>query len=738
MNKTCPALRARAPRGTEYGARSTIKWQVKTRKILKNNHMKNQFTLILLIAIALVFAGCNSKKKNVPKRHIPTEKELAAFDEKINSLAKELNIKQLSYTIVNEKEILESKGIGADEKTVYHIGSLSNIFTSAILLQLTEEQKIDIKKYVAEYSTDNTNKNATLKQLLSYTSSGKPGTNFSFDTSNYGVLKNIIQTVSEKSYSRLLKNITRKCGMKNTETDANNNCLSSAYDLAKFSLALDNHKLFNDENTYELMYRPVYLSNGEITPSALGWFIQFYNDKKYAWSYGQGKDFSSIVIKSLTDSLTLVVLANSESLNAPFALNNCDLFTSPVACEFVKIFSMYNNPLPRLDFNSPVDTIEKELAFSSKLPSRDLMVKEYLSYINMYNYVGNKSKSQQLTTIFNKALPYEMPYELITKPPRAIIKNVGDYLNLSRNFELLNDTTINVYSVGEFVKEVKNNIYENDLVEIYLDYQNNKKKAFDAEQHRQYRFNYDYPEITGTYSTAANIKFVQAEPSKTSYFFEISIPWKSLGNTKAEVGKKIGLDLSAADNDGTESRKNNISWHFEKSQQAWSDPSVFGTMILSDKSEIPNDSVCYSLKTSTPINIDGKIEAAWNSTNKYKLNRTTYGNMPNSKDFAVSYRTLWDNDNLYFLVEFIDDKKNKLPNGGDWGWIENDKQDTIWMMKEKDAKYAGGSLSNKYINTSIHLKKGNYVLKYKTNQTNSFGRWTNQRPENGFYGIAVY
>lgn len=139
-----------------------------------------------------------------------------------------------------------------------------------------------------------------------------------------------------------------------------------------------------------------------------------------------------------------------------------------------------------------------------------------------------------------------------------------------------------------------------------------------------------------------------------------------------------------------------------------------------------------------PINLDGKIENAWNIAPKYKMAKTTSEKMPDPDNISAVFRSVWDDEYLYLLVEVTDNFKFVLPLTGDYGWIENEKRDTIWIMKQSDSQFAGGAASNRFVNSSLFLKKGNYTLNYSTNQSNSPNRWIRKRPEISFYGIAVY
>jgi len=677
--------------------------------------------IIIFALMATIFNSCVDKNKHQPKRHIPTEKELSAFESEITILSKDLNIQGLSYAVINESKVLQAKGIGfvdkenknkTDENTVYNLGAMADIFAATLVMQLNEKNKLDTKKYLAEYDINDIKlKYATVKNILSHTSKDKPETEFNYDKSRFDLLGEVLKTASGKSFAELLKKqISRKCKMKNTKAEENSKiseaCETNISDLTNFSLAIDEKELFENESTLDLMFRPIYLHDGQKTPSGLGWFVQFYNDKKYVWSFGQSKGNSALIIKSLSDSLTFIILANSENLNAPFNLQNGNIFDSPFASAFLKKLIIRNDSLPSFNLQTSTDSIKKYLEMSNNSNYRDLVFNNYFSCIKISKYIKNKDKTDQLIKLYQDAFPKEIPWNYIEKTPRAEITNTGDYINIKKPFHIENDTTVQIFAVGEFVKEMNLNPWEYDIAEIYFDIKNEKKKSFDNKFNRQYRFDYDYPDITGNFSTSNNIKFAQGDPSKTSYLFEIRIPWQTLDSLKPLDGLKIGYDINVGDNDGN-GRKSFISWHFKNNDQAWSDASVFGTLILSSDSKgTSNDSICISVKSKAPLNIDGKIESEWNVAPKYSLTHTASGlnQFPDSKDLSAWFRSEWDNEYLYILVEVNDNYKCVIPITGDFGWIENEKHDTIWNMKQSDMQYAGGAASNKYVNTKLKLK----------------------------------
>jgi hypothetical protein len=74
-------------------------------------------------------------------------------------------------------------------------------------------------------------------------------------------------------------------------------------------------------------------------PSGLGWFVQRYRDEPVVWQYGYIPNaYSAMVIKLPTRGVTLILLANSDGLAAPFNLAAGDVTRSPFATLFLRLF----------------------------------------------------------------------------------------------------------------------------------------------------------------------------------------------------------------------------------------------------------------------------------------------------------------------------------------------------------------------------------------------------------------
>jgi CubicO group peptidase (beta-lactamase class C family) len=110
--------------------------------------------------------------------------------------------------------------------------------------------------------------------------------------------------------------------------------VTTVRDLAQFDAALDEGVLLNREVIG-------YMRGGAQpgTPSGLGWFVQAYNGQHLVWHFGVAPGaYSSLFLKVPSRNLTLILLANSDGLTGPFALDRGDVTTSLFAKLFLSLF----------------------------------------------------------------------------------------------------------------------------------------------------------------------------------------------------------------------------------------------------------------------------------------------------------------------------------------------------------------------------------------------------------------
>jgi hypothetical protein len=76
----------------------------------------------------------------------------------------------------------------------------------------------------------------------------------------------------------------------------------------------------------------------------------------------------------------------------------------------------------------------------------------------------------------------------------------------------------------------------------------------------------------------------------------------------------------------------------------------------------------------------------------------------------------------------------------DYGWIEDAETGAVvWEMTYAMTFHAGGGRKNRTVNTTLILEKGDYTLRYRSDDSHSYGRWNVHEPEDSeYWGITLY
>mgnify|MGYP000501253118 CR=1 FL=1 len=692
----------------------------------------------------LIFGIFSCQKEVKGPENTPGEEKLAQLDKKISDIAKELNLEAYSYAVVSNAEMLNlaQNGINPDEKI--EVGDLKNMFLSTLFLQCAEEKLANPSDYLNNYGVAGDKGKVRIKNVLSFTDqpSEKP---VHYDNENYLLIYPILQQVSEEEVSDLFEsNICRSLKMpQSTITKEGDviHCYSSLDDLVNFSMAIDNQRLFEEEDTHEEMFRPVYLESGERSPSGLGCFIDISDERKIIWSAGHTNEYSSLLIKSETDSLSFIMVAKSERLNAPFQLENGEIGKTPFYYAFMQSILRPDSLSVNIDFYGDSESIKNSIQEAIEKGNRDEVYDELTSYMKLSAFMKNGVQFEKLSQVYQEVFPKDIQPKFLLDEPLAKIKANTNYLNYQRTFSLGKDDTVTLFSTCEFTKTMTLQPWEYDDIEMYFDMNHEKLPSFrSSEDDRQYRFDYDFPDITGNAPTFEGINFAQYDQSPTRYNFEIAFPWKVLFNndtTKPKLNQKIGFDMATSDNDG-QAREGALAWNSIMDQTPWSNTSFLGTLILASSQVQTDDSICLSMVTQGTIQIDGQNKGEWDNVPRYSIAHEFMTGITGPEDQSSWFRTQWDENNLYFFVEIEDDIKREIEKSADFGWLVRNEQDTVWMQKEDETLHAGGAPSNKYILTQVPLTAGNYTLHYQTNNSHTYGLWDKERPELSFYGIVVY
>ncbi len=204
-------------------------------KIRENAFMNRKIRQIICVILSLI---CVIAIWYKPVLANEISSNYSDIDSRLKKEIKELHIPGMAIAIVDSKEVLFSEIYGNcdNSDTPFIIGSLSKSFTALAVMQLAEEEKVDLDTPISDYIDTSAyfinapdGDRITVRQLLNQTSGLGTYQRFGnakitesyglhqYANINYGLLGEIIETVSGISYSEYMnKNIFSPLGMSHT------------------------------------------------------------------------------------------------------------------------------------------------------------------------------------------------------------------------------------------------------------------------------------------------------------------------------------------------------------------------------------------------------------------------------------------------------------------------------------------------------------------------------------------
>jgi CubicO group peptidase (beta-lactamase class C family) len=356
-----------------------------------------RFPIRVLGALAVAVAVWSAA---APAQQLLATGSLTVFDAYLESLRQQAGIPGMSAAIVKDGALVWEKGYGfqnvatrlrATPDTPYIVGDLSQTFAAVLLLQCAEQRRVQLDAPVASYGVTGLEPDATMRQLLSHAAPAGVDEQYQYSPARFDALTTVaewcIPQLYRKSVShRLLDRLAMTMSVPGTDlrdpeftlpeglyTDeevanyrgilgklatpyhiaakgraepteipaltmsAANGLVSTVRDLAQFDAALDSEILLLAE-TRDAAWTNATGRSGAVLPTGLGWFVQTYRNERIVWHFGivQGA-YSSLVIKVPARNVTLILLANSDGLVAPYDLAQGDLTRSVFANLFLRL-----------------------------------------------------------------------------------------------------------------------------------------------------------------------------------------------------------------------------------------------------------------------------------------------------------------------------------------------------------------------------------------------------------------
>ena len=337
----------------------------------------------LLIPLVFLIAACTSTNAD----------RVTSFERDADEIRNALHIPGMSAAILENQKVVWTRGFGyadlenkvpATPDTLYSIASVTKTFGSTLLLQLVEKGQIALEEPIARYPPSRyagaiADERVQIRHVLSHTSKGTPGQEFSYDGALYDAITGVIEKKTGATFADVLtRQILDPLQMTesvpghnvidnpelarryeaalarfakpyalygNGETvaatypgkdiGASAGLLTTVRDLAKYDAAIDRHVLLQPK-TQELAWTPFVSNAGKPLPYGLGWFVEDYRGERLVWHSGNwGSGFSALYVKLPARNLSMILLANSEALSDPFWVPG---ETNPFTCSFLRHF----------------------------------------------------------------------------------------------------------------------------------------------------------------------------------------------------------------------------------------------------------------------------------------------------------------------------------------------------------------------------------------------------------------
>jgi CubicO group peptidase (beta-lactamase class C family) len=346
-----------------------------------------RLTILALVSVAALFGGVGLGAQALP---------FLLFERYLDPLRIQAGIPGLSAVILQDDRIVWERGFGsrdleanhpATPDTPYAIADLTQTITATLLLHCVERGALELDAPIGNFLPDAESPGTTLQQLLTHATPGS-ALGYRYTPSRFALLARPVETcfdgpfrhvvaqhvfdflamrdavpgydiasvpadVRERfddgtlaRYRALLERVATpyrvdnrgratRSGLPPVAVDGAHGLIASARDLAKFDLGLPIH--LRPESLALAWTNATH--NGVPTPFGLGWLAQSYQGEKLVWHFGQFPDaFSSLILKVPNRRLTLILLANSDGLSAPFSLSDGDVTSSLFARTFLRLF----------------------------------------------------------------------------------------------------------------------------------------------------------------------------------------------------------------------------------------------------------------------------------------------------------------------------------------------------------------------------------------------------------------
>ena len=192
-------------------------------------NIKSHPRFIFLVNIGLVpllLAGCAAPVAT-PVEEVENAETWDQFEAELESLRQQMKIPGMSAAVVKDRQVVWARGFGyadvengvpATAETPYHLASVTKPFAALVIMMLVQDGKLSLDDPVSRYGVSlPEGEQVTVRHLMSHTSAGTPGARYQYDGNRYGLLSQVIQAATGRSFQEwLFERILQPLGMDDT------------------------------------------------------------------------------------------------------------------------------------------------------------------------------------------------------------------------------------------------------------------------------------------------------------------------------------------------------------------------------------------------------------------------------------------------------------------------------------------------------------------------------------------
>ena len=160
--------------------------------------------------------------------------------------------------------------------------------------------------------------------------------------------------------------------------------------------------------------------------------------------------------------------------------------------------------------------------------------------------------------------------------------------------------------------------------------------------------------------TSEQVESAAVAVTETGYAVEVAIPWSEISFTPADTSV-FGIEIVVEDSDGDEGAiKNRLAWQ-STVEGIEGNPSLYGEAELREVAPPP-----AVLKTTASVELDGELDDAYTEAEAFAIDTEIQPTITDADDLSATWRSVYNEDGLYFYIEVQDDALRSDNPDGEW------------------------------------------------------------------------